>query len=581
MDTIFYVLDKNLQKVGMIDTFESLIWCKRYYEIGAFDLEIEASQENINLFQKGFYITRTNDDMICRIEAIQIDTRGDKSNVMVIGGVDCKTILSQRIIADTINFSGTFNNYIKRIVDENIISPQVTGRKIPNFSYVSNTALSDRIVQQVTYDNVAEKIISLCRSYLYGWKVYLENGTFKITLYKGKELNLVFSPKNDNLYSSKYKMDATEFKNTALVGGEGEGAKRVLVWFGDTTGLDRYEMFVDESMSSEEMADIEYLQKLKSKGGEEVSKEKEVVEFEGEIDMTNNVYKEDFDLGDVVTIENEYGISTKARITEVIETWDKNGYSVEPKLEYLEFMPISPEIELKKELFSSYNISDISGQTLSFSATEHPYGITIELYGAKGQDGQSGFVQNAFVYKNSDGTGVAFVSAGGGTGGTGGSGADLTFSIDGKSYKAFSQGGSGGGGGGGGVAGNSLTDGNQVTYMEAGAGGKGSSGDVITISISFFNSVQLTVKESGNGGKGSSGESKSLNIMGTFSLSTGGKGGNAWEKQIGEAGTTSQAGKGADASPTGGSYCQLASSVISNTSTVDNPLIKIYTWKSV
>lgn len=41
-------------------------------------------------------------------------------------------------------------------------------------------------------------------------------------------------------------------------------------------------------------------------------------------------------LGDIVTVQNEYGITMNARITEVIETFDENGYSVSPKFEYEE-----------------------------------------------------------------------------------------------------------------------------------------------------------------------------------------------------------------------------------------------------
>ena len=40
-------------------------------------------------------------------------------------------------------------------------------------------------------------------------------------------------------------------------------------------------------------------------------------------------------MGDLVSVENEYGISMKARIVEVIEVNDENGYSIEPKFEYI------------------------------------------------------------------------------------------------------------------------------------------------------------------------------------------------------------------------------------------------------
>lgn len=46
-------------------------------------------------------------------------------------------------------------------------------------------------------------------------------------------------------------------------------------------------------------------------------------------------YKEAWQLGDLIKIENKYGLSTQARIVEVIEVFNENGYSVEPKLEYI------------------------------------------------------------------------------------------------------------------------------------------------------------------------------------------------------------------------------------------------------
>ena len=47
-------------------------------------------------------------------------------------------------------------------------------------------------------------------------------------------------------------------------------------------------------------------------------------------------YKEDYNLGDIVNIVNEFGISINARITEIIESQDDNGYTIEPTFENIE-----------------------------------------------------------------------------------------------------------------------------------------------------------------------------------------------------------------------------------------------------
>ena len=71
-------------------------------------------------------------------------------------------------------------------------------------------------------------------------------------------------------------------------------------------------------------------------GKEKLAEHSVTTSFEGEVDSNSYKYKTDYDLGDIVTVKNEYGITVNARITEVIETWDNEGYTCEPKFEYLE-----------------------------------------------------------------------------------------------------------------------------------------------------------------------------------------------------------------------------------------------------
>lgn len=576
MDTNFYVLDKELNRIGMIDTFISLIWCNRYYDIGALDLEVEATEKNLQLFKKGNYIVREDDDMICRIEALQLDTRDDNDNVLIVGGEDCKKILTQRIIADTINFRGTFNDYIKRMIAENVINPTIPNRKINNFQYVDSKEFADPIIQTVTYDNLAEKIISLCRSFLYGWKVYLENGAFKVKLFKGVEKPIVFSVENDNLFSSKYLQDATKIKNTALIGGDGEGANRKTVWFGTSVGLDRYEMFINDSESSAGVEDIEYFTKLKSKGAEEIAKNGEIISFEGEIDSLHNKYKEDFNIGDIISIKNNIGIQTNARITEVIETWDKDGYSIEPKIEYLEFVPVSPEIALEKRLVKTITDGFTSDQV--FWAEDYPYGITIEISGSKGQDGNDGKTNDTVRQSMS----LEILTSGeGGSGGIEGDSYKLNFDVFGlggdyKEYEVYAYGGSGGGGGGGGFS-------NKCSYP-AGSGGKGSMGDIFTIDIQFTDSVVLTNGLLYKGYKvGGTPATKETQLLSGSSVSfipnfpDGGMSSDGNEGEIGQ--TVQKGGNGGDASPPTKSYCTFDKFAKSNTGTI--ACVKIYTWVNV
>lgn len=85
------------------------------------------------------------------------------------------------------------------------------------------------------------------------------------------------------------------------------------------------------------LRDVIYSVYLLSCGYDKLSEYGTVVSFEGSVEPdVTFVYKQDYFLGDLVTVENEYGISRKARIVEVVETNDENGYNIEPKFEYIE-----------------------------------------------------------------------------------------------------------------------------------------------------------------------------------------------------------------------------------------------------
>lgn len=352
------VLNNTYSKIAVVDNYTSLMWCKRYYGIGALDLEIEATPETLAIFKQHYFIMRDDDDTIFRIEARELDTDENGNDILIIGAVDCKSILNQRIIWEQINWGGggTVENFIRQIITRNLIADSTSGRRIINFELKAAHGYTETIEQQVTYDRVGDKVTELCQAFGYGWKITYEQNKFKFDLFKGvdrsidqdENVKLIFSPEYENLISSKYNEDMTEFRNVALVGGEGEGTDRKKRTIGTASGLDRYEMFVDASgisTNSGEIDLVDYYNLLIAEGKEKLAEQAVTKSFEGEVETNNYKYKTDYNLGDIVTVRNQYGIAANARITEIIETWDDNGYSVDPKFEYFEPIVDEPEIE--------------------------------------------------------------------------------------------------------------------------------------------------------------------------------------------------------------------------------------------
>ena len=101
-----YLLDENLKKIYIIDTYSSAIWSPRYNTLGDCELVIQASKENLNKVKECRYISREDDEMSCEIKKIEIQTDEENGDQIIITGTDIKDILNKRIVMNQTNFNG-------------------------------------------------------------------------------------------------------------------------------------------------------------------------------------------------------------------------------------------------------------------------------------------------------------------------------------------------------------------------------------------------------------------------------------------------------------------------------------------
>lgn len=380
-----YLLDNELNRKHIIDTYASFIWAKRYNDLGDFELIIAASQENFEKIEECKYIMRSDDDMVCEIKKIEVKTDAENGSQLIIVGTDIKDILKQRIIMKQTNFNGFVEEYIRTLINDAIINPTDSDRKISNFILADKNDYTERISEQVTYNNLGDKIQKLCQQYEWGYRVNIDDGKFVFSLFKGKDLTdyITFSADYDNISTTDYSKDNSNIKNVALVAGEGEGAERRTITIGNGIGINRHELYIDardissnidyeellinypngnekvvngviyyqvnginiailEKDDSGEIVEVRlcdeiYINSLRNTGNERLSKYTSITSFLGKVITSMGYkYKEDYDLGDIVNIVNEFGISINARITEILESQDENGYTIEPTFENIE-----------------------------------------------------------------------------------------------------------------------------------------------------------------------------------------------------------------------------------------------------
>ena len=184
-------------------------------------------------------------------------TDPENGNSVTITGRSLESLLSRRIVWTQTLLDGSVQDCIKKLLDENVISPKDVNRKIPNFVFetsVEKAVTEPKITAQFTGDNLYDVISEICRLTGLGFKVTLnDKKQFVFKLYAGADRTyaqtenpyVVFSPKFENIANSNYLESKKEYKNVALVAGEGEGAERKTTSVGEGSGLERRELFVD------------------------------------------------------------------------------------------------------------------------------------------------------------------------------------------------------------------------------------------------------------------------------------------------------------------------------------------------
>lgn len=346
---VVYVLNQSFEVVGVVDDFSSIIWRTSYSDIGDFELYLGASSKALDLLRLNRYLMLGKDSTLSGyknvmiIKGVELVTDSENGDHLIVTGRELKYILHQRIVWEPANISDTAENAIRSIVTDNAISPSDNARKIPNLILGASAGLTDDIDTQINCGYLDEAITSICSTYNYGWSVDIVNNKLVLNINKAVDRSfaqsdrpyVVFADSFDNLYNTDYQLDAEKYANVALIGGEGEGDERVYTSVGDSSGLARFEMFVDArdlSSNDGEITSDEYADMLRQRGNEKLADKAYTEGFSGEMATDASfVFNRDFFLGDIVTVINSYGINKNVRVVSVIESEDENGYKIIPQ----------------------------------------------------------------------------------------------------------------------------------------------------------------------------------------------------------------------------------------------------------
>ena len=317
------------QLIGVVESFEYLRWTRRYSQCGAFELKAIATPENVTLLTLGNLLWKNDDEEVGIIEHLEM-AQSDKETITVSGRF-ATSFLARRVIWGTETLIGDLSLCTAQLVNNHLVSPTDSNRQIAGIAFTSPVH-GVTINTQVSYKNLMDTISVLCDASDRGIKTVFDpsTGNLTVTLYAGAISQAVFSREFENLTSQIYTQSAMDYANTALIGGEGEGASRVLASIADSTGEARREVFVDAKDLRQEDFGAGYSSALLYRGQNRLSELAMAHSFDAEINPHGNLcYKVDFDLGQVVTVlSKKWGVTLLARITEIEESYDASGQTL-------------------------------------------------------------------------------------------------------------------------------------------------------------------------------------------------------------------------------------------------------------
>lgn len=335
------ILSPDLTILGEIDDYESLTFIRRWHRPGEFEIHINRHKRNVDSLQKDNLVILgdTKKIGIIKHREISLDDSGKQGEVWKIVGQTLGELLARRVTIpldgqayDTIR--APTETVLKHYVTANLISPIDPNRIIEQLIIGPDQGRGEVITWQSRYASLSDEAEKLSMASGLGWNIYIDLALKKMVFetYVGRDLTIgqsiyppvIFSPEFESLKTQHYVDSDVSYRNVAIVAGQGEGELRSIVEVGTASGMERKEVFVDAR-------DLPDDSLLGDRGVQKLNEMKVDQLLEGEI-LTSGPfqYGKDYDLGDIVTIRNKnWGVTMDARITEIKETYDQSGFSME------------------------------------------------------------------------------------------------------------------------------------------------------------------------------------------------------------------------------------------------------------
>jgi hypothetical protein len=344
-----------------INGYTSIMWTERYKEPGEFEIQVPLSVGLREFLPLGTLISHADTLEVMIIENHEINETRDEDPTLTITGRTFDSILEQRIVGMNIARNSTTHlitdytlaaanswQHANTLINEHIFSATDNDDKLPNVVAQIDVSGVTGPVEARTFDRgtVLERVHELLDVDEIGIKTVRRNNfgvdgsstTTIIYLYTGVDRSntIHFSWQSGDLDSADYLFTNKDLKNTALV------VSRYLTWVVDIDSVeyDRRMMIVDAADLDDNLDTVptltqkaDILNRMEIRGKEVLQAQKNITITRADISKSSKYqYRKDYNVGDLVSVDGNFGQIAKMRVIEFVEIEDENGESGHPTL---------------------------------------------------------------------------------------------------------------------------------------------------------------------------------------------------------------------------------------------------------
>lgn len=334
------VYNADLEVIGVIDVYISLVWRRRYFSAGDWELTVPASRQSVALLSPGNLICRPDDEEPGIIRTIRL-SRTDEGDTLTVSGPLMLGITADRFLADDISVSGHVDTIMRGLVANNMIQT-TESRVIPHLALGQASAglsMPEGYLKRGVQLSGALEALALAGNIGHRIRLSKSERTLYYDLYEGIDRSvgqqtnphIIFSHTYDNLLTSEYTYDDMQVRN-AVTAEYREGSVRLHMSTGDDiAGYARRELYVEGDCVKDNLDSIAYPQTYALLGTTARDSNIPLSEsYIGEVDFLRG-YKSAYDLGDIVTVcDTKYGLQISDRIYELDEYYEHTGNRVVP-----------------------------------------------------------------------------------------------------------------------------------------------------------------------------------------------------------------------------------------------------------